>query len=285
MNKYSKSNYRQRKAKYPRHAGLKKRSIKQKKTPAFLKNRPLRIMILIIILIIALGYLLLFSPAFKINKTEIIAPNGIALKPLQDILKTELEKKYLGILDHRSLFLFSKSKVENRIMQNLPKVREVEITKRFPNTLILEAQKREPVILWCFQGDDDCFLVDKDRIIFEKATIKAPIEGLSLLQDEQPPKKILEQACNSQEMAQILEINNFLAEKLDIIVNNFIKRKQGKLDVVTTAGWVMYFDLNSDIRLALTKLKLLLDNEVDFEQRKNLRYIELRYSKVYYTLD
>ena len=285
MNKYSKSNYRKRKAKYPRHAGLKKRSVSRQKTSLLLKNKGLRDTILVIILIGSLGYLLLFSPAFKINKTEIIAPNGIALKPLQDILRIEMEKKLFGILDNRSLLLFNKGNVEDRIMQDVPKAREAQITKKFPKTLVLEVQKREPVILWCFQGETDCFLVDKDRIIFEKTAIKAPLGGLSLLQDEQLPKKILEQACEPMEMVQILEINNFLAGKLDIIVNNFVKHNKGKLDVITTDGWVMYFDLNTDTRLALTKLKLLLDNEIDLERRKNLQYIDLRYSKVYYTSD
>ncbi len=285
MNKYSKSNYNKRKAKYPRYARLKKQSIARPKTPTLLRNKTFRNTALIIILIGALVYLFLFSPAFKIVKTEIIAPNGIELRPLQDILKMEFEKRHLAVLDGSSLFLFNKSNVEDKIMQDIPKIREVRITKKFPKTLILEVQKREPVLLWCFQGEADCFLVDKDGIIFEKTTLRAPLEGLSLLQDEQQVKNILEEACTPQEMAKILEISSFLTEKLDIVVNNFIKDNKGRLDVVTTDGWAMYFDLNSDVRLALTKLKLLLDNEINFEERKNLRYIELRYSRVYYTND
>jgi len=73
-----------------------------------------------------------------------------------------------------------------------------------------------------------------------------------------------------------------LKQKLELGIEKFILLGQKRLDVKTTEGWEIYFDLAGDINLSLTKLSLLFDEEISQEARESLQYIDLRFSKVYY---
>jgi len=57
----------------------------------------------------------------------------------------------------------------------------------------------------------------------------------------------------------------------------------GKITVRMKEGWEAYFQRDTqDIPLELLKLNLILKKELPPEKRKNLQYIELRFSKSYY---
>ncbi len=83
-------------------------------------------------------------------------------------------------------------------------------------------------------------------------------------------------------MSQILKIKNVLEKEMGINTEKFTLKNPERLNVKTTEGWEIYFDLSGDIDLALTKLHLLLEKEISPEARKDLQYIDLRFTKVYY---
>ncbi len=50
-----------------------------------------------------------------------------------------------------------------------------------------------------------------------------------------------------------------------------------KLTALTQGGWELYFNPRGDIKWQLTKLKVLLDEKIPPEKRKDLQWIELRF--------
>ena len=104
---------------------------------------------------------------------------------------------------------------------------------------------------------------------------------MKVFYDKKETGKLGENVISKDTLDKILKINENLEKKLEINPEKFIL-KDNRLDVKTTEGWEIYFDLLGDINLALTKLHLLLEKEISPEARKDLQYIDLRFTKVYY---
>lgn len=248
-----------------------------------MKNRVLWDFVLGLIFVISLGYLLFFSPTFKIKEIKIVSPPEISAGELEKSLLSELQRSYFYLLKRDTFFLIRNSAIENEILKQFPQVKKATLKKRFPRSLLLEVEQRKAVFIWCYSEFDECFLVDDQGIIFQETqdnTISK--ESLPLVFFKGQKKEILEEVCPIQEMEQILEIQNVFKEKLALLITHFTKEGEKMLKVKLSGGCEVYFDLTGDIQLALAKLRLLLEKEISPEKIKNLQYIDLRFTKAYY---
>ncbi len=53
------------------------------------------------------------------------------------------------------------------------------------------------------------------------------------------------------------------------------------MNVNTADGWEVYFNPKGDLNWQITELAAILENRIPLEKRKNLKYIDLRFNKVY----
>lgn len=276
MKSYKKRNFRARRRNYKSKRRLKKRR-------SILKSRLFLGFLLGLILVCSTFYLLFFSKVFKIQEIRVIAPSGTPHIEIRTLLEKELQKKSLWVLPKASLFLAQCRKAEDKILKEYPEVKEVNLKRRFPRSLILEIKKREAIGILCYFTKDPCFLIDKESIIFKEIKRENKQEGLiTIFSEQEGSRKLGEQVFPEEKMNQILEIHNELKGNLGLNGQSFTIGKGGLLTVKTAQGWEIYFNLESDIRLALTKLILLLEKELPPDKRKNLQYIDLRFTKVYY---
>jgi len=79
-----------------------------------------------------------------------------------------------------------------------------------------------------------------------------------------------------------LEIEKILKNNLKIEIKDLIVISEKRLNVRTREGWEIYFNLEKDIKLQITKLEVLLEQEILIEKRKNLEYIDLRFERIFY---
>lgn len=54
-----------------------------------------------------------------------------------------------------------------------------------------------------------------------------------------------------------------------------------KIDVRTAEGWAIYFNLKENLNWQITKLAAVLEKRIPQGKRENLKYIDLRFEKVY----
>ncbi len=257
-----------------------------KKRKSILKNRFFWDFILISALIILVFYFFFLSGMFKIQKIEILAPENIPKNELQDILEQELKTSFLYFFQKDSFFLVNDKEVEDKILKEYPDIKEVNLKKKFPKTLILEIKEREEAAIWCI-NDNSCFSIDKEGVILGDSTPKiSKIEGrenlMVIFLENGEIRKSGETVISEDELNQLFLIENELGKKLEIGLEKFTLVSEERLNVKTIDGWKIYFDLTGDINLDLTKLRLLLEKEIPPEDRENLQYIDLRFSKVYY---
>ncbi len=228
--------------------------------------------ILVLILAGAFAELVFLSPLFEIKKINVSTGDVFLKKEAGNFLFQQLGK---------NLLLADLKEAEKKLLSLYPQIKSAQVSRRLPDGLFLVMEKREPVGLWCDQAGENCVFIDKDAAFFQDKEFKNP-DSLARINFGGLDLKIYPQEKAKEILGKILEIERILRKNLEIAPAFFILKDETRVDAKTNEGWDIYFDLNSDIDLVLTKLKLLLEKELLLGKRKGLEYIDLRFSKVYY---
>ncbi len=258
-----------------------KGKVKYRKKKSAWKSPAFRITLWTVILVILLGYLLLLSPLLAIKEIRVSAPaalNNIAPE-IKDLVNKELEGRFILFSIRKTFFLLDTQTLKNKIKEAEPAIENVVIKKEFFNTLSLELKNRTPQAVWCYEQNENCYLIDKNGVIFEETREK---NFPMITSEETPSTKLPDEVITSDKMSQILEILTFFNDNLKIAPQSLLTDTREKLTIKTQEGWEVYFLLGGDIKTGLTKLGLLMEKTLTPDKRKDLQYIDLRFSKVYY---
>ena len=245
----------------------------KKKKPIW-KNRFFRLGILIFIFFAILSYFLLFSEFFQVKQIIITGEKKISSESLEFFIENKLEKKLL-FFKTKSIFLVNLNRIRKEIFNNFPQIAEVEMSRGFPDALNIIIIERLGLAVWCY--DEDCFLLDNEGVIFEKAPLEnnsyLKIQNLALNQSPNLGQKVIEKEI----LLQILKIESNLKEEFKIPLQDISLISDERLNIRTFEGWEIYFNPKGDLNWQLTKLRAVLSEEIPAEKRKNLEYIELRF--------
>ena len=238
------------------------------------KSRFFRLSLFIFVLIFGLSYFFIFSEVFRIKEIKILNPDDSLKLKVEGVIKGEIG---------RNIFLVNFKEMNKEILSQFPEIAKLNFKRKFPRTLSIQVEKREPVGVWCYQTYDECFFIDREGIIFketEKGLTQEEVIILSLRKEE--ALVLGEEILVPQTLELILKIEKDLRENLKIEIEDFTIVSERRLNVKTNENWEIYFNLEKDAKLELTKLKVLLDKEIPPEQRRNLEYIDLRFEKIFY---
>ncbi len=231
------------------------------------------------LILLVLGGLLLyfffFSSFFQIKKIEVIGNRKTPSEKIEKVISTNIEKE-IGIFRTKNIFLIDIRKAENSILKDFPEISEILIKRKFPETLIVKVTERKPVAIFC--QEEKCFLIDKKGIIFEKYQG----EKSDLIINKDDFKKNLntgEEIFDEGRMKKIITIKNEMKIlKIPLVKISEISNK--RINILTKYGWQAYFNPERNLEWQLTELSILL-RKISPEKRKNLKYIDLRFNKVY----
>lgn len=261
--------------------------IKYKKKYYLIKKRRLIIirkslflfLILFFFIFLSTSFFLFFSKKFQIKEIKILGNEQIKTESLERIILNKIRKRFI-FFESRSIFLINKKKLTKEVLKKYPEIEKIKIEKEFPRLLIINIKERKPLGLFCQQKE--CFLIDKNGIIFKKFEKTSKNQIIIRFLNSLNLDKILgKQIINKKIIDRILIIKNNLKDNFQIKIKEvFISLP--KLEIKTGENWFIYLKLNSNFDLQMTKLNLLLKDEISSQDRKNLEYIDLRFSKVYY---
>jgi cell division septal protein FtsQ len=252
---------------------------KVKRKKPFFRNRFFWVALLILITFGALFYLFFFFSFFQTKEIKISGNQKIKTSDLEKEINPLTVKKFWNI-STRSIFLISSSRIKTELLKNFPLIGSINIHKKFPDSLILEIEERKPVADFCL--DSLCFLADQKGIIFENS------DGVSKnfikIRDTQqkPVPSLGEKVVDENVLNFALKVKTKLEERLKIDAEEFTLISPERLNLKTSEGWEIFFDLKSDLTWQIEKLILVLESEIPPKKRGNLEYIDLRFSRVYY---
>lgn len=226
---------------------------------------------LIFILLIGLIYLLFFSKAFLIKETKVRGYSSPEL--IKDIVESRIRGSHLS----KNILLFKKDPVIEAIKGDSG-VKEVRISKIYPNTILIDVQESKPLILWSSGGeyyeiDDRGYVVGKNKnenipIVYDYLNIKA-----DLGERVASPTFVNYIIILERDFAKITgsEIEKIII--YDLLTDVRVKSKD---------SWTAYFNSSKDPISQLENLTRIL-NEVGSAGRKRLEYIDMRLeSRIFY---
>lgn len=252
-----------------------------KRRRSILRNRFLWLAILFILLAGGFFYFICFSQTFEISEVRVSGNQKIQKTDLENAIRDKFSKKIFAVIPANNLLFLNLGKIEGEISEKFPLTAEVSLGRIFPDKLFLNIKERQPYGVWC-KNDEPCFYFDIEGTIFEEISrvesddlmIKNFTEGTSAELGKQViEKNILES---------ILHIEKSLKNNAQINTGEFIILSSERLNVRVIEGWEIYFNLNEDTNWQLTKLSSVLEEEISSENRGDLEYIDLRFSRVYY---
>jgi len=121
---------------------------------SFVFPRYMTITIGLVVALLALLYLIFYSPVFKIRRIEIIGALG------------EKSQESLNSLKNHNIFLLDVAKIEQNLQTQHPEFLEVKIYRGLPDTVRVKFQEREPKVIW--QSKGKFYAVDKEGILFKE---------------------------------------------------------------------------------------------------------------------
>lgn len=233
-----------------------KRSFKTRKKKKFIKIKTVLLIVFFLMTISSFAYLLFFSSIFKIKEIKVSGVKKIPEKELQDIISEKINK---------NIFFADLENIKNYLIESYPEIAKIEIKRKLPNSIITEIEERKPVAVL-----NNSFVLDKEGIAFEKS----PNSNLP---------KITKAGFNNVKLGEkaidriedILKIIKRIETKEAIIVSD------KRLDIKTTDGFDVYFNLEKDIDWQIEQLEIILQEKIPLQERNNIEYIDLRFDKIY----
>lgn len=249
-----------------------------KRRKPILKRPVFWLMFFLLLLIVAATYFLVFFEKIQIKEINIYGNEKVSAEELKELVLEKIKQKFL-FLDSQSIFLVSLARIKESILEQYSDVDSVEIKRILPSTLTVDIKEREPLAIFC--NKTECFFIDKKGVAFEK--INGTIDGFSIVRQFEEKEIVLGKEAVKKEITESISkiLKNF-QEKLEIGIKEFNISSLTRLNVKTDENWQVYFDINSDIDLQITKLDLLLEKEISQTDREDLEYIDLRFKRVYY---
>jgi len=236
-----------------------------------------------LIFLIVLGYILFFSPIFKIRSIEVSGNKEVEAEEIKNSFT------------YGNIFLVSENKIKNDLIKKIPKISDVEIKKNLiKRSIKLTIEERKKLGIACQineQGAEnneqfgDCFYIDNQGVIFEDAP-QTSGSLILLIKDYSQREFYLGKKIFEQRIVDFIsQARQGLSSEIGLTALDFnvLSFPPKDLKVMTNEGWYIIFDLEGDIKNQLLSLKAALEEKILGEERKNLEYIDLRIeNRIYY---
>jgi cell division septal protein FtsQ len=238
------------------------------------------VVFLILLIIVPIGiltWLLFFTKTFSVSGVTVVDARQNTEQEVRAITETAKGENIL---------FAPTNQLEERILREVPQVRDVHILRKLPETLKVIVQEKTPALLLVSGGS--YYFVDSHGIAYENASL------------DELPGVVLSTVKNSDSAAKVTLGTNAVEESFV----HFLEEAQKKLPEITHAevaeikipslaarevhfllnrNWKILMDTTRPAEDQLDVLSRLLEHTITSEEQQTLEYIDLRIAnRVYY---
>jgi hypothetical protein len=102
-----------------------------------------------------------------IKEIEIEGNKNISSGDVINIINNKISKPILWFIPGNSFMFFKNEEIEVVLINEFSEIKSIEIKKKFPNSLEIKIDEKNPLIIWCRL--DDCYYVDNNGVAFLSA--------------------------------------------------------------------------------------------------------------------
>lgn len=262
-----------------KHIHPKIRSLRPKKR--FWKKRWFWTSFLLAALAAGLFYLFFFFPKFQVQTVTVWGNDKVSGEDISSVAWKAINKKMLGIRQ-RNIFTVYEDSLKQSLLDAFPAIEEVAVKKEWLGAVNLKITERKPLAVFCQgSGKENCFTLDKHGVIYESAYSIAGNLIVRAGSGFEAPLSEGQHVIDASLMQSIVKIRDTLRHNFQIELAEVLW--ENPLVATTTEGWKIYFDPAVNMEMQITKMDLLLKNEITPAVRKKLNYIYLQYKdRAYY---
>ncbi|OGN00567.1 MAG: hypothetical protein A3B91_01685 [Candidatus Yanofskybacteria bacterium RIFCSPHIGHO2_02_FULL_41_29] len=226
-------------------------------------------------------YVAFFSPFLQIQEVNIEGLKSVKSEEIFSIVDSFLNQVILepiSIKPQKNMFFLDEKLLVSQLKAQFPAVKEINIQKNYPHTVIVSINERTSWGTWCFNSED-CRYFDNEGILWGDS-LRSSGALLLLVDDmrdyENQPRTIDQVFLDGvKSILSGLEELSIQTARLEIPIGSI-----EDVFVDTTENYRILFSVNSDIDNQIKVLKIFLaDKDKGFEPE----YIDLRIEgRVYY---
>lgn len=260
------------------------------------------------LLVILLGVFILFGglaylsslPKINIQNIEIVGNKVIDSMPVETLIRSNLEGKYLWMFPKTNSIIYPREKIEKDLINNFQRMKDINFNLKDLKTLEVSFNERDAKYIWCGEylpegevNDDlKCYFMDETGYLFDESPFFSgevyfrffgPIDNINSPKGSNFVAGEFENLIIFKESLKKLDVRPvaiFLKEDKDIEVILSSSRPLSEAPKII-------FKSNSDLNKMVENLQSALTAEPlkdDFKNKyDSLKYIDLRFgNKVYY---
>jgi hypothetical protein len=131
--------------------------------------------VVLILLLILFGFIYLSRIEFFRIKTMTTEGNSVtSSQDIERIVEENIAGFYFKMFSKRNVLLYPKNKIKKDLMDEFQRIEDVDLAVKDFSDLKIVIEEREPDILWCgtkfdIIGNEDCYFIDADGLIYSKA--------------------------------------------------------------------------------------------------------------------
>jgi cell division septal protein FtsQ len=214
----------------------------------------------------------------QIEKVVVIGNKDVLPEEVIGITESFMSKKKYFFVPNTNYLLLSRSDLEKIILDSLPRIESVDISKKLNNILEIKINERVGDYVWC-KEEDECYLMSKNGLIFSKADqidLLGKIKFIGNVIDDPIMKYYSEEDL----MGRLLSIIDTFKDSSIGLLSLEIE-SPNKLNLTTDVGSIILNPEESlDIQL---QNALLLISELSSGENVSFEYVDARFgNKVYY---
>lgn len=251
--------------------------------------------------------LIIFSIILALWKTSIASVRAVEVEGNNVIAAEFIQGKALEVISLKfwwplpgNLMFFPEQKVKDAIQSTFPRLETIDISRNlFKRKVKIKVKERSPTGIYC-QGSDlsqsdplnyreseiivqNCFLIDKNGVVFAEAPKTEGTLILSLIDTEQKNIELGQAALTPDQIAKIEKTWSFFRQETQLGVRFLVRNGDDLLTLTTLEGWKALFDVDKDIDNQVVALRELIAKELGPQQRSNISVVDLRVpGKIYY---
>lgn len=234
---------------------------------------------------------------FNISKINVIGLNYVKQEEVLAEVSPFFEGKYFYTVPKTSIFVYSKEKIKNHLLEKFSEIRDVEISLSSVNDLNLSFSEREPQSVWCDNNlglsvshlkSERCYYVDDVGLVYRKisesevASTTGNYVKLSTFKSIDNPIK-----STFSDSGFYILLFKFIKDLslIDQSVASVYERDDLTYEVKLSTGQKLVIGKNDDLGKVFNNFQVVMSN-TDFKDVggfSKLDYIDLRFgNKVYY---
>lgn len=234
-----------------------------------------------ILIVGSVAYILILSPYAQLRD---ITVSGAEKVPEYDVVKLAYDDSLRSILTRHTIpvVLLNTNNIESDLLGRYPVMESVVVNVDYlERTMHVHITERVKAVSWCNDAGI-CYSVDGSGVVFEETDRggypEITVRGLSEI-------SLGDSIISESNLEHALMVNNMFSDtdRYDISMDRLDFIPPDRINGLTSEGWYVYLDSESNQQWQVDKLRAVLDDEVSEKERRELDYIDVRFGdQAYY---